>query len=94
MLLKLLDRSDIIRYGKTVLEIPNHIAQNLINAKRAIEFVGNEQQVSKIMSGPPKDKMVWASPERKAFENSVEANDTLFPGANDPLFPEHIIGRS
>jgi hypothetical protein len=94
MLLKLLDRSDIIRYGKTVLEIPNHIAQNLINAKRAIEFVGNEQQVGKAMTGPTKDKMIWASPEKKAFEGSVTANDALFPGTNDPLFPEHIIGRS
>lgn len=94
MLLKLLDRSDILRYGKTIIELPGHIAQNLLKAKRAIEYIGNVQEApnNKMMGGPPKDKMVWASPERKAFDEPEKS--IPFPGVNDPLFPEHIIGRN
>lgn len=92
MLLKLLDRSDIIRYGKTVVEVPNHIAENLIKSKRAIVFVGNNDIQNKVVNAPPQNKMVWNSPEKKALEN-VEKDEIPFPGVNDNLFPEHIIGR-
>jgi hypothetical protein len=94
MLVKLLDRSDIIRHGKTVIDLPNHIAKNLINAQRAVEYVGKEYVVEKTIETPPKDKMIWNSPERKALENiNEEELGYPFPGKLDPLFPEHIIGR-
>jgi hypothetical protein len=95
MLLKLLDRSDIIRYGKTVVEIPNHIAENLVKAKRAVVFVGNvdREHNSKIMESPPMNKMMWVSPEKKAMDNMTAEVHIPFPGINDRLFPEHIIGR-
>lgn len=92
MLLKLLDRSDIIRYGKTIVEIPNHIADNLIKAKRAIIFVGNVDREHKAMEAPPRNKMMWVSPEKKAMDNMTSNVYIPFPGINDRLFPEHIIG--
>lgn len=94
MLLKLLDRSDIIRYGKTVIDLPNHIAENLIKIKRAIIFVGNNDiDRNKNVQMPPQDKMMWVAPEKKSLGKIKEEEEFFYPGDQDPLFPVDIIGR-
>lgn len=93
MLLKLLDRSDIIRYGKTIMEIPDRIAFNLIKAKRAIEFIGKPKDDIKTVPTPPENKMVWVPPEEKFLEHTIIDDDKPYPGVNDYLFPVHIISK-
>lgn len=93
MLIKLLERDDIRRYSKNVVEVADHIGFKLIELKRAILVSTTLTQKKSIMS-PPLNKAVWSPPEEKSMmmtKSSVIEQGDKNPGKNDPLFPKSII---
>ena len=96
MRLQLLDRTDINRYGKSVADVPDHIAENLIRLGRAKSLDSIAPPLnSKVLGGPPAHKMVWTPPEAKAMQSMeksiVEQPIAKYPDATDPLFPLNVI---
>lgn len=86
MKIKLLDRDDIRRFGGTVVDVPDHVANKLLDIGRAsrVDLAPLRQ---KQMAMPPMNKAMWRAPEDKAMNMPVER----YPKASDSLFPKRII---
>jgi len=94
MRIKLLDRDDFRRYGKNIVDVPNHIAMQMIQMGKAIE-IRDPNPNKKHFFTPPEDKAIWIPPEEKMMELSRQSipkrSIERIPGRGDFLFPKSII---
>lgn len=94
MKVKLMDRDDIRRYGATVVEIADHIGNDLISRNRAVRMDVQKEAPRKGFMFPPSNKAMWTPPEEKAMQqvkSHIIAGNEKKPKKGDSLFPRSII---
>jgi hypothetical protein len=92
MRVKLLDRDDIRRFGGTIVDIPDHIANGLIERWRATKVEDAKPTDAKAILAPPMNKAVWSPPEEKSMLIAKQALlQQRKPAASEPIFPKTVI---
>lgn len=94
MKIKLLDRSDIRRFGGTVVDVADHIATELLSRKMAVRVDLQKISEKKRFVFPPNNKAMWTPPEEKAMagaKSAIIAHTVRNPKVDENLFPKSII---
>lgn len=88
MRIKLLDRNDIRRFGGTIVDVSDHIANELLSRNMAVRMDLQKIKVKKSFMAPPENKAVWVPPESKSM---VALPESRKPKAEENLFPKSVI---